>query len=233
MCEADGRDKESFNVNRGFDLATQLRWTGAHYKLTNCSLIPCRPHPAFHHLEYGKPSSCLIDGKMGGVWEWGQWRSQNTADARAQNGHTTSSSRLVPRPHPAFCRLRYETSEATWGCGGMLPQKILEFLSFPGRLWGYFRTYHRLESGVPLRLCLRYKPARPQRKVTVVLTANTHTWDQESIQDLVILRIQIAILHSSISIPLCTFSAQSVIDNGTFGTDQEFSGGSALVGHSL
>ena len=27
----------------------------------------------------------------------------------------------------------------------MLPQKILEFLSFLGRFWGYFRPYRRLE----------------------------------------------------------------------------------------
>ena len=35
-----------------------------------------------------------------------QWRSQNTADARAQRGHTTFASCLVPRPRPAFSRLQ-------------------------------------------------------------------------------------------------------------------------------
>ena len=37
--------------------------------------------------------------------------------------------------------------------------------------------------------------------------------------DLVILKIQIAKLRSSISTPLRTFSAQFAIDNGTFGTN--------------
>ena len=62
-----------------------------------------------------------------------QWRSQNTADARAQRGHTTFASSLVPRPRPAFSGLQYGNAEATRGVWGMLPQKILEFLSFIGR----------------------------------------------------------------------------------------------------
>ena len=52
---------------------------------------------------------------------------------------------LVPRPRPAFSGLQYGNAEATRGVWGMLPQKILEFLSFLGRFWGYFRPYRRLE----------------------------------------------------------------------------------------
>ena len=70
-----------------------------------------------------------------------------------------------------------------------------------------------------LRPCLRYEPARAQRKVTVVLTANMHTLRSGEHTDLVILKIQIAILRSSISTLLCTFSVQFAIDNGTFGAD--------------
>ena len=74
-----------------------------------------------------------------------QWRSQSAADARAQHGHTTFASSLVPRPHPAFSCLQYGNAEATRGVWGVLPRKILEFLSFLGRFWGYFRPYRRLE----------------------------------------------------------------------------------------
>ena len=70
-----------------------------------------------------------------------------------------------------------------------------------------------------LRQCLCYKPACVQRKVTVVLTANTYTSRSGEHTDLIILKIQIAKLHSSISTPLRTFSAQFAIDNGTFATD--------------
>ena len=44
-----------------------------------------------------------------GPYRWcsDQWRSQNTADARAQRGHTTFASSLVPRPRPALSRLQY------------------------------------------------------------------------------------------------------------------------------
>ena len=41
------------------------------------------------------------------VAAWTQGRSQNTADARAQHGHTTFASSLVPRLCPAFRRLQY------------------------------------------------------------------------------------------------------------------------------
>ena len=53
-------------------------------------------------------------------------RSQNTADARAQHGHTMFASSLVPRPRPAFCHLQYGNAEASRGVWGMFPPKILE-----------------------------------------------------------------------------------------------------------
>ena len=121
-----------------------------------------------------------------------QWRSQSAADARAQHGHTMFASSLVPRPR-------------------------LEFLSFLGRFCSYFRPYRRLElehfnHAFAMNL-------RAHRKVTVVLTANMHMLRSGEHTDLVILKIWIAILRSSISTPLCTFSAQFAIDNGTFGAD--------------
>ena len=65
-----------------------------------------------------------------------QLRRQSAADARAQHGHTMFAS-LVPRPRPAFSRLQYGNAEATRGVWGLLPQKILELLSFLSRFWGY------------------------------------------------------------------------------------------------
>ena len=65
-----------------------------------------------------------------------QWRRQSAADARAQHGHTTFAS-LVPRPRPAFSPLQYRNAEATRGVWGLLPQKILNLLSFLSRFWGY------------------------------------------------------------------------------------------------
>ena len=80
-------------------------------------------------------------------------------------GHSMGTS-LVPRPRPAFSGLKYGNAEATRGGWGMLPQKILEFLIFLGRFWGYFRPYRRLElehfdNAFATNL-------RAQRKVTVV-----------------------------------------------------------------
>ena len=66
------------------------------------------------------------------------------ARAQPMPGHSMGTS-LVPRPCPAFSGLQYGNAEATRGVWGMLPQKILEFLSFLGRFWGYFRPYRRLE----------------------------------------------------------------------------------------
>ena len=37
--------------------------------------------------------------KLSNLW---QWHSQNTTNARAQHGHTTFASSLVPRPRPAL-----------------------------------------------------------------------------------------------------------------------------------
>ena len=117
-----------------------------------------------------------------------QWRSQNTANARAQRGHITFASGLVPRPRPALIKpLAVWNAEETSGVWGMLPQKILEFLSFIDRFWGYFRPHRHLE-----------------------LEHFDHAFTTN---------IQIAILRSSISTPLCTFSTQFAIDNGTFSTD--------------
>ena len=44
-----------------------------------------------------------------------QGRSQNTAYARAQRGHTMFASSLVPRPRPAFSRLQYKNAEEIRG----------------------------------------------------------------------------------------------------------------------
>ena len=137
-----------------------------------------------------------------------QWRSQSAADARAQHGHKPRT-----QAPPSFSGLQYGNAEETRGVWGVLSQKILEFLSFLGRFWGYFRPYRRLELTMPLlRTCA-------QRKFTIVLTANTYTSRSGEHTDLVNLKIQIAKLRSSISTPLRTFSAQFAIDKGTFGTD--------------
>ena len=69
--------------------------------------------------------------RKGGSGEYStQWRSQSAANARAQHGHTTLASSLVRRPRPAFSRLQYGNAEATRRVWGVLPHKILEFLSF-------------------------------------------------------------------------------------------------------
>ena len=65
---------------------------------------------------------------------------------------------------------------------------------------------------------LRTCAARSVRSLWL-LTANTYTSRSEELMDLVILKIQIAKLRSSISTSLRTFSAQFAIDNGTFGAD--------------
>ena len=43
--------------------------------------------------------------QLSASWLWGQWRSQNTADTRAQRGHTTFVNSLVSRPRPALSHL--------------------------------------------------------------------------------------------------------------------------------
>ena len=49
-----------------------------------------------------------------------QWRSQDTADARAQHGHTTF--------------VQCKTQMKLEGSGGKLPLKILEVLNFLGQV---------------------------------------------------------------------------------------------------
>ena len=91
------------------------------------------------------PISCSDIGRsklLSGSASCDQWRNQSAAVARAQHGHTTFASSLVPRPRPAFSGLQYGNGEATRGVWGMLPQKILSFL---GRFWGYVRPYCCLE----------------------------------------------------------------------------------------
>ena len=97
--------------------------------------------------------------------------------------------------------------------GGCSPRKFWNF-ELPSSIWGYFsRPYRRLElEHFELQPCLCYEPARAQRKVTVVLTPNTLTLRSGEHTDFVILKIKIAILRSSISTPLSTFSAQFAID---------------------
>ena len=105
------------------------------------------------------------------------------------------------------------------GESGMLT--LLEnfgILGFPGRFWCNFRLCCCLNQLGALRLCLQYKSMHGVISLHYSRPTHIH-WDQESIRDLVLMRIQIAILCSLISIPLCIFSAQFAIDNNTFGTD--------------
>ena len=87
-----------------------------------------------------------------------QWRSQSAAIARAQHGHTTFASSLVPRPHPAFSSLQYGNGEATMGVWGMLPQKILSFLKLvdSGATLGHTVALNWSTSTMPLlQTCVR------------------------------------------------------------------------------
>jgi len=78
-----------------------------------------------------RAASCLFPHK---VPSNSQWRSQNTADARAQRGHTTFASSLVPRPCPPLIRLQYGMQKQLGGSGGCspgifeLPMSILRLL---------------------------------------------------------------------------------------------------------
>ena len=116
---------------------------------------------------------------------------------------------------PSFSACSMEMQKQLAGSGGIFPRKFWNFLSFLGRFCGYFRPYRRLE----LKHFVCYEPTCVQRKVTVVLTANTYTSKSGEHTDLVIVKIQIAKLRNSISTPLRTFSAQFAIDNSTFGTN--------------
>ena len=53
-----------------------------------------------------------------------QWRSQNTADARAQRGHTTFARSLVPRPRPALSRLQYGMQKQLGGLEDVPPENF-------------------------------------------------------------------------------------------------------------
>ena len=56
-----------------------------------------------------------------------QWRSQNTADASAQRGHTKFASSLKPRPRQALSRLQCGMQKQVGGSGGCSPQKFWNF----------------------------------------------------------------------------------------------------------
>ena len=129
-----------------------------------------------------------------------QWRSQSSADARAHRGHK-------PRTQAPSSFQRLAVQKQLGGSGGCsprifeLPRSILGLLyAIPSPWIGALRQ----------RLC--YKPTRAQRKVTVVLTANTYTSRSGEHTDLVILKIQIAKLRSSISTPISTNSRLSHIE---------------------
>ena len=106
-----------------------------------------------------------------------------------------------------IARTSVQSAEAT---RGILLWKSFEFLSFPGRFWGYFSPYCLLES-------VALWPFFGE--VSLLLTANSHTLSDGSIQDLIILKIQIATLRSLISTPLRIFSTWFMIYNSTFGSD--------------
>ena len=90
------------------------------------------------HLWFSQKSSNLWQG-----------HSQNTADARHSMGTLHLQVALYPGPAQlsvtcsmekkhrlGYVVMIYERS--TKGVWGMLPQKMLEFLSFLGRFWGAF-----------------------------------------------------------------------------------------------
>ena len=108
---------------------------------------------------------------------------------------------------PSFSACSTKMQKQLGRSGECSPRKFWEFLSFLGRFCGYFRPYRCLELEHFNHAFAANLP-HVQRKVTVVLTANMHTLRSGKHTDLVILKIQIAILHSSISTPLYTFSAQ-------------------------
>ena len=80
-------------------------------------------------------------------------------------------------------------------------------MSFPSRFWGHTITLNQeqFDHVFGTNVCV----------VCNYLMATCIHWDQWSIWDLIILRILTAILHISISRPLCIF-ARFATDNGTF-----------------
>ena len=72
--------------------------------------------------------------------------SSGVARTQPMPGHSVGTLRLRrTQAPPSFKPLAVRNVEAARGVWGMLPQKTLEFLSFIGRFWGYFRPYRRLE----------------------------------------------------------------------------------------
>ena len=135
-----------------------------------------------------------------------QTQSACSGVARAQPMPGHSMGTTPTQAPPNFQRLAVRNAEATRGVWGMLPQKILKFLSFLGRFWGYFRPYR------PLELEHFDNAFATNMRARSVRSANIHTSRSGEHTDLVILKIQIAKLRSSISTPLRTFSAQFAID---------------------
>ena len=115
------------------------------------------PHESWQNLAGGSVITCRIPNfyltssyraiasYLKVVWPM-QWRSQSAADARAQHGHTKFASSLVYPGSAQLLRFAVRKCRSNQGGLGVLPQKILEFLSFLGRFCGYFRPYRRLES---------------------------------------------------------------------------------------
>ena len=83
-----------------------------------------------------------------------------------------------------------------------------EFSAFQGS----FRPYYRLELGS----CLWYKPVCSVKSLYCLQQTRIH---QGSISNLVVLRIQIAILCSSISTASCIFSGRFVIESDIAGNN--------------
>ena len=104
--------------------------------------------------------------------------SHNTANARVHHGHTM------------LVRTSVYNAKTTKTTRGILLQ---EFLSTPGRFWGYFIPYHCLLESVALCPFLGL--------FTALNMANLHTLSDGRIQDVSILKILIAILRSLISTP--------------------------------
>jgi len=73
---------------------------------------------------------------------------------------------------PSFKLLAVRNAEATRGVWGVLPQKILKVLSFDSE----GTLGHTVALNWSTSTCLCYKPARAQRKVTVVRTCSKHAY---------------------------------------------------------
>ena len=102
------------NLDPSTPLLSSVRW--------DCSKISLSGFYKFHVVsrEDGLHIHC-------NAWHLLQWHSQNTADARAQRGHTTFTSSLVPTPHPGLSRLQYGMQKQLGGSGGCSPRKCWKF----------------------------------------------------------------------------------------------------------